>query len=49
LGTLSVAPDEAAERQARGLKYENTNSDVDGSEQRCGDGEWEARIDASNY
>lgn len=36
---VSVAPDEAAERQARGLKHDHTNSDVDRSEQRCGSGE----------
>ena len=47
-GTLSKAPDEAVERKARGLKYDNTNSDVDGSQQRSGDGECEARIDTGD-
>jgi hypothetical protein len=46
-GILSVTPQEVAERQAGGLKYDNTDSDVDGSQQRGSEGE--ARIDASNY
>jgi len=48
-GILSVTPQEVAERQADGLKYDNTDSDVDGSHQRGRDGEGEARIDASSY
>jgi hypothetical protein len=47
-GILSVTQ-EVAERQAGGLKYDNTDSDVDGSQQRGSDGEGGARIDASNY
>jgi len=44
-----LRPDEAAEQQARGLKHDNTNSDIDGSQQRSRGGEWKARIDAGNY
>src|SRR5512132_680352 len=46
-GILSVTPKEVAERQAGRLKYDNTDSDVDGSQQRGSDGEGGARIDAS--
>jgi len=45
---LSVTQ-EVAERQAGGLKYDNTDKDVDGSQQRGSDGERGTRIDASNY
>ena len=45
----SMTPQEVAECQAGGLKYDNTDSDVDGSQQRGRDGKGEARIDASNY
>jgi len=48
-GILSVTPQEVAECQAGGLKYDNTDSGVDGSQQRGRDGKGEARIDASNY
>jgi len=44
-----LRPDEAAEQQARGLKHDNTNSDIDGSQQRSRGGEWKTRIDAGNY
>jgi hypothetical protein len=47
-GILSVTQ-EAAERQAGRLKYDNTDSHVDGSQQRGSDGEGGARIDARNY
>ena len=44
-----LRPDEAAEQQARGLKHDNTNGDIDGSQQSSRGGEWKARIDAGNY
>jgi hypothetical protein len=48
-GSFSVATQQAAEQQARGLKHDNTNSDIDGSQHRGRGGEWKARIDAGNY
>jgi hypothetical protein len=48
-GSLQVTAEESAQRQTRGLEDDNTDSDVDGSQQRGACGEWEAGIDASNH
>jgi hypothetical protein len=48
LRSFSATREEAAEQQSCALEDDNTDSDVEGAQQRCRDGEGEARVDASN-
>ena len=48
LRSLSATHKQAAEQQAGGLENNNAHSDVDGSQQRGGSSEREAKIDVMN-